>query len=72
MLNILNNPIKLCKTGFNEKENTSKSCKYHPGKFMFHVNKFGCCGRLKDEDLYSIGYHVETIETKMKLLSDNK
>lgn len=75
MLNILNNPIKLCKicgTGFNEKENTSNYCKYHPGKFVFHANRYECCGKTKDIECCKIGYHVETIETKIKLLFDNK
>ena len=63
---------KICGTGFNEKENTSNSCKYHTGKFVFHANRYECCGKTKDIECCKICYHVETIETKIKLLFDNK
>ena len=75
IFDIINNPIKFCKlcqTGFKEKENTSNSCKFHPGKFLFHTNKYECCGRTKEEECCKIGYHLESIETKMKLLYMNK
>ena len=52
-------------------ENTSNSCRYHPGKYLFHTQKFECCGRFKEDECCKIGYHIESIENKMKLLSIN-
>ena len=52
---------KNCNVGFKLSENTSTSCKYHKLNYNFVVSSWSCCGKNKDCNGCSVGYHVPSI-----------
>ena len=52
---------KNCNVGFKLSENKSTSCTFHKRNYNFNVSSWECCGKIKDCEGCSVGYHVPRI-----------